>query len=744
MDSFSEIGRLAGVSTTDWSWGALIFDMDNDGKKDIFVANGIYKDLLDQDYNNLYSDPSIVRNMIQSRQHAILTMINDIPSVKVPNYAFHNNGDYTFTNMAKDWGLAEPSFSNGSAYGDLDNDGDLDLVINNVNMPPFIYQNLTSDNTHNSYFKFNLKGDKLNTNAIGARVTVYCGKEEYYQELVPMRGFQSTVDNHLVIGIGKNEVADSIIIEWPDMRMTRLLNQKADQQLTIDEKNSQVDRMVKRPDKELVIFNDITGEHILDYTHVEDDFDEFDRNPLLFNMVSDEGAKMAVGDVNNDGKADVIIGGARGEPAVLFLQGNNGKFYRADVPAFEADKISEDEDLLLFDADNDGDPDLYIASGGNEFPSSSTALIDRLYFNDGKGHFTKSDQLLPTNSFESTSCVANADYDGDGDQDLAVGIRLKPFAYGIPANGYILQNDGKGRFKDVTGEVAPGLKNIGMITGLVWADVDGDKDQDLLVTGEYMPVSVFINTGGHFENMTQQYGLENTSGWWRSIVKTDIDNDGDIDLIVGNFGWNSRFRASTDKPITLYVNDFDRNGTVDPIICRYNGDKSYPMALLPELLAQIPSLKSKYPTYDSYKEQTINDIFSPQQVSASIKKEVTDLSTSILINNGNGSFTIKALPVDAQLAPMYAISSGDFDGDGNKDIILGGNLYRAKPETGIYDASYGVFLKGDGKGNFTPVPYLRSGFFVKGEIRDIRQIQAGKRKLVFVTVNNNSLRIFKY
>jgi hypothetical protein len=279
---------------------------------------------------------------------------------------------------------------------------------------------------------------------------------------------------------------------------------------------------------------------------------------------------------------------------------------------------------------------------------------------------------------------------------------------------------------------------------LVWADVDGDRDPDLVVTGEYMPVSVFINTGGHFENKTRQSGLENTSGWWRTVIKTDIDNDGDIDLIAGNFGWNSRFRASVEKPITLYVNDFDRNGTVDPIICRYNGKKSYPMALLPELLAQIPSLKAKYPTFDSYKEQTITDIFSPQQVDGSIKKEVTDLSTSILINDGKGNFTIKVLPVETQFAPMYAISAGDFDGDGNNDIILGGNLYRAKPETGIYDASYGVFLKGDGKSNFTPVSCLRSGFFVKGEIRDIKQIQYGQRKLVLVAVNNNTLRIFKY
>ncbi len=740
--SYSEIGRLAGVATTDWSWGALIFDMNNDGWKDIFVANGIYKDLLDQDYLNFYSNPAIVRNLIQTEEHAILTMIHDIPSVRVPNYAFKNEKDLTFTNMAEYWGLGLPSHSNGAAYGDLDNDGDLDLVINNVNMPPFIYNNLTSERDANFYIGFKLAGDKQNSHATGSRVTVFSEGEMFFQELMPVRGFQSTMDDRLIFGLGKHQKVDSVWIEWWDDRYTKLYGMAANQMITLDIKDAVNGTINKKGNDIKKIFEDITDSGILDFRHIENEYVDFTRENLLFHMNSNEGPKMGMGDLNGDGLEDIVIGGAKDEPAYLFLQKPSGKFENQEVEVFEQDKTSEDTDCLIFDADNDGDNDIYMASGGHEFSSSSTALIDRLYLNDGKGNFIRSDQLLPTNKFETTSCVEAADYDHDNDLDLAVGIRLKPFAYGVPVNGYILQNDGNGRFRDITSQVAPGLSELGLITDLTWADIDGDQDDDLLVVGEFMPITVFLNNDGIFENRTTEWGLQDSNGWWKVIEKEDLDHDGDIDFVVGNHGWNSRFKSSRDHPLTMYVSDFDHNGSIEQIICQYNGENSYPMVMRDDIVGQIPSLAKKYPDHSSYKEQTIQDIFSPEQLKDAIKLDAFVLSTSILINQGNGSFKCKSLPVTAQITPVYAIQISDFDNDGNNDVLLGGNLSKSKPEVGIYDASYGVLLKGNGKGEFSPISYEASGFFVKGEIRDFKKTMVGNRDLCLVAVNNKKFKVF--
>jgi len=742
-NTFSEIGRLAGVSTTDWSWGALIFDMDNDGWKDIFVANGIFKDLLDQDYLNLYSDPNVFRNMTRNRREAILAMIEAMPSVRVPNYAFRNNKNLTFTNQAKNWGFSLPSFSNGAAYGDLDNDGDLDLVINNLNMAPFIYQNLSSEVMNKSYITFKLKGDKQNLNAIGSRVTVFCDENMFYQEAIPMRGFESTSEHRLVFGLGDFQQIDSVWIEWPDDRYSKLYNLDVNQQILVsiqEASNGNLPFFVKR---EIPYFEEVTNQGILKYKHIENDFIDFDFHPLLFHMVSNEGPRMAVGDINNDGNDDVIIGGSKGKPAEMFLQEKDEQFRNIHSSIFDLDSISEDTDCLLFDADNDGDLDLFISSGGNEFLPGSPSLENRIYFNDGWGNFTKFKKIMQDSGFESTACVSNTDFDSDGDQDLAVGIRLKSMAYGIPVNGYILQNDGGGNFTDITADVAPGLMNIGLITDMEWADIDGDKDEDLVVVGEYMPLSVFINRDGKFENKTENYGLKNTSGWWRTINKADLDNDGDIDFIIGNHGLNSRFKASIETPITLFVNDFDKNGKIDQIICRYNGDKSYPMILRQDLIKQFPFLKEKYPNYDSYKDQTIQDIFSPEQIQESVKRDVMILSSSVIINNGDGSMSVKILPVEAQFTPIYSILVLDINQDGNPDLLLGGNQYRSKPEVGIYDGSYGIALLGDGDGNFKSIDYRKSGFFTKGQIRDIKKIMIEGKVYIFVAINDGELKIFK-
>ena len=739
-NSFSEIGRLAGVCATDWSWGALITDLDNDGLKDIFVANGIYQDLTNEDYIQYISNEEFYKKVVSGKAD-YKKLIDLIPSHAISNYAFSNNGDLTFSNKAKEWGLDEPSFSNGSAYGDLDNDGDLDLVVNNVNMPCFVYRNESvQQHPENKFLKITLQGEGKNKFGIGAKVTVYYNHTIAYQEQMPMRGFESTVDSRLNFGLGKTGKIDSVVVVWNDGRENILKDVEPDQQLTVKQ-SAAVSTGAGQRTTDNRLFSESNTNYGIDFVHKENDFVDFDRDRLIFQMLSTQGPRMTKGDVNRDGQEDIYICGAKDQPGALYIQTKEGSFIKSNEALLGKDAISEDTDALFFDADGDGDEDLYVCSGGNEFSPNATALIDRLYINDGKGRFTKSPQVLPSYIFESSSCVTAADYDGDGDMDLFVGVRLTPFRYGYPCKGYILSNNGKGIFTDVTEQVAPVLKQAGMVTDAKWFDYDKDSKPDLVVTGEYMPVRIFHNENKTLKEVTGSAGLSKSNGWWNRIVIADINNDGYPDIIGGNHGLNSRFRATETRPVSMYAGDFGNNGTTQQIVTCYNGDSSYPMLLRHDLVGVLPYLKKKYLKYESYKEQTMEDIFTKEQLSKAVRLDAYTMQSSVFINNKNGTFTRKALPVEAQLSAMYGVVAEDFDKDGNMDIVMGGNFYESKPEVGIYDASYGVLLKGDGKGEFRALPAQSSGINIRGAVRDLTVIKIRKKKVVLAALNNEAVRI---
>lgn len=745
-ETFSEIGRYAGVQASDWSWGALITDLDNDGFKDIFVSNGIYKDLTNGDYLQYISNNEVMKSIVSSseRNHRLIEAMHSTP---IPNYAFANNKDLTFTNRAAEWGLDDPSFSNGAAYADLNNDGAVDLVVNNVNQPAFLYANNAGKlYSQNAYLKVRLAGEGKNRFGIGARVTVYSSEGQFMQEEGSTRGFESSVDYCMNFGLGKTKLIDSVVVKWNSGKRSFLQHVAVDSTITIREAAAVMNKSLKsKPvqNHSLLIADSIKG---LNFVHRENSFNDFERDRLIFHMLSTMGPAMATADVNGDGLTDVYVGGAKDQSGSLFIQQKDGSFQKSNQKIWDADRASEDVYALFFDADGDGDNDLFVCSGGNEFSINSPALADRLYLNDGKGNFTKSPQLFPTfsGSYLSSSCVTAGDFDGDGDLDLFVGIRLIPGSYGYPCKGFILENNGKGIFKDVTAAVCPALLTAGMVTDAKWFDYDLDGKPDLVIAGDFMPIRIFHNQGGKLLETTDSAGLSKSGGWWNRLVVADINHDGYPDIIAGNLGLNSRFKASSSKPVSMYASDFNQNGMVEQIITCYNGDSAYPMALRHDLVAVLPYLKKKFLKYASYKMQTIDDILTTEQLQAAIRSDAYILSSSLLMNQGNGHFKITPLPGPAQFSAVYGIDVTDADGDGNQDIILGGNFYESKPEVGIYDASYGLLLKGNGKGDFSAVTSNASGIQIKGCIRQILPLKIKNDHYLLVGMNNDSIKVLKY
>ncbi|MBG9376040.1 VCBS repeat-containing protein [Panacibacter sp. DH6] len=729
--TFSEVAQLAGVSNTDWSWTALFADYDNDGNKDLFVSNGYVKDYTDMDFLR-YSVDRVIRNMNHDSVDGIPEYIQKMPTNVIPNYIYKNNGDGTFTKQTKEWGFEKPVVSAGSAYADLDNDGDLDLIVNNSNDYADVYRNNSEATKENNFLKINLQGSAGNSRGIGAKIKVFCKDTVYYQEQSPVRGFQTSVDPVLNFGIGRHKMADSVIVIWPDDNMQKLTNINANTTLII----KSIDAKDKFSYVPAAVQKIISTDTLAAISHTENGFNDFTSQLLLINYLSRQGPCIQQADLNGDGLSDLFTGGAKGFPSKIFIQQPNGTFAESVQPALAADAGSEDVAAAFFDADNDGDADLYVGSGGYEFEQSDSLLQDRLYINDGKAGFAKASNALPRMP-TSTGCVKAADIDGDGDVDIFTGGRLVPGMYPVTPRSYVLLNDGKGNFADATDAVGSTLKNIGMVTDAAWVDVNADKRPDLVVAGEWMPVKVFINQNGKLADASKDFIKFESSGWWNKIYAADMDADGDSDLILGNIGLNAQFRANAKQPLSIYYKDFDNNGSVDPVFCYYIQGVSYPAASRDDLADQLPFIKKKFLEYKGYSTATINDIFTKEQLQDANILQAGLMETIYLENQGAKGFVMHKLPAEAQYAPVYGMVALDANKDNKKDLLLLGNNTWTRIKFGRYSANHGILLTGDGKGNFTYVPQPASGLNIRGNVRSLSAIKT-KNGEAFVAGINNS------
>ncbi|MFH0843397.1 MAG: VCBS repeat-containing protein [Bacteroidota bacterium] len=738
---FSEIGRLAGIYSTDWSWSPLFCDVDNDGWKDLFITNGIYRRANDLDYIKFLTGGN---RMFPSKDNSNVSNKNlyeKMPLYPNVSYIYKNNGDLTFSNMAKEWGFNTRSYSNGSTYADLDNDGDLDLIVNNINAPAYIYRNNAGTLTNNHFLSVVLKGKGMNTRGIGARITLYCEGKQQVAEQFPTRGFLSATSDLLHFGLGKVDVIDSVTVRWPDLSEQVISNVPADTTITFEiiyasnplQKNLQFKGNTKLFSPTL-----IDG---LDFSHKEDGWVDFYREQLIPHSLSAEGPALAVTDANGDGLDDLFIGGAKGQPAKIFVQRNNGSFKALEIPMLARERFADDVDAAFFDADGDGDNDLYIVHGGNEYAIGDPLLTDLLLINNGKGGFCKGQ--LPFMSHNG-SCIRPCDFDSDGDMDLFVGSRSVPGAYGLSPDQFLLENDGTGNFKDVTESIISTVRNALMVTDACWTDFDNDLDPDLVLAGEWMKVTIFRNDNGHFTEVTDEAGLNETSGWWNCIHAADVDTNGYMDLICGNLGLNSMLKASVKEPVEMYLNDFDNNGMVDQVICSFQNGISYPVASLDELVSQISSLGIKYETYSDFGGKTVTDIFGKNAIDQSIIKRAEVFESCIFLNNGDGTFRRIILPAEAQFSPLRSIVVNDLNKDGRPDMVLAGNNYSVRPSLGRHDASYGWVLINNPSGGYNTIMPGRSGLAIKGDTRKILEITIAGKQYLVAAVNNGDLQIFEY
>lgn len=731
--SFSEVGNLAGVSNTDWSWAPLFADFDNDGFKDLFVSNGYVKDYTEMDFLK-YTVDETVKAQLTKKEVAVNEMIEKMPTIEIASYMFRNRGDGTFEKRTKEWGFEKRGVSSGSAYVDLDNDGDLDLVVNKSNDFAAIYRNNSEKMVKNNFVKVTLKGHPGNPLGIGAKISVHCKNDIYFQEQQPVRGYQSSVDPNLVFGIGKHNVVDSIVIVWPDDKMQVMSNVSANKSIVINiDSARQVWKFSQANDADVIFRQNRSGQL---FVHRENNVNDFNVQLLMPNYISRQGPCMAKRDVNNDGREDIFVGGAKGSPGSILIQNADGSFSVKPQSALVADSMYEDVAAAFFDADGDKDPDLFVGSGGYELAETDSTLQSRLYINDN-GTFTRKAKAMPPFHL-NVGCAKAADIDGDGDMDLFIGSRVVPGKYPITPESKILLNDGAGNFTDHTSRIAPSLANVGMVTDAIWLDINKDGTKDLIVVGEWMPIKVFVNRKGILADDSSTYIKFPSTGWWNSILADDFDGDGDEDLVIGNLGENAQFRASEKEPVTVYYKDFDNNGSIDPILCYYIHGKSYPAASRDDLMDQLPGLKKKFLTYRSYASATINDLFSPEELEdARVLK--ADLMKTVYLENKGGSFELKTLPIEAQYSPVYAIASIDANKDGKKDIVLAGNNVWTRIKFGRYDANHGILLAGDGKGNFSYVPQYLSGLDVRGDARSLEVVNTGKTKRIFFGVNDAPL-----
>jgi enediyne biosynthesis protein E4 len=738
--TFSEVGQMAGVDATDWSWGALIADFNNDLNKEIFVCNGIYKDVTTQDFVEFLGSSEQMRAAIEGKKTDFRDFVDRMPSVKLSNHMFSRTGALKFEDVSPAWGLNEPSFSNGAAYGDLDNDGDLDLIVNNVNQDVFVYKNQSRELENNNYLAVTFRGYKKNQFGLGANVKVYVDGLIVAIDNMPIRGFQSSMDYKMIFGLAKNTTIDSLKVTWPDDKVQIVSSVKVNQTITLDYANASPVQ-VRKPTEVRPFMKEISMGVV---SHTENSFNDFDRDRLLYHMLSTQGPGIAVADLNNDGLDDFYLGGSAGNAGKLYIQ-RSDRFDEIASDAFNQKLGADEVDAAFFDMDNDGDQDLYVVTGGSENLAQSAPLIDKLYENTGMRNgvpiFKLTEGRIPV-LYQSGSCVRPADVDNDGDVDLFVGTRGIPSYYGLPADQFLLINDGSANFKEASANQAPAFRKLGIVTDARWFDYDKNGFEDIVIVGEWMPITIFANDGKQLRRVENIKGLENSQGLWNTIQLSDLDEDGDMDFIAGNLGLNSKLQGSIESPLILHVNDFDQNGSLEPVFTYTKDGKEYPMALRQDIIKQMSSLKKKFVYYKDYADKSIADIFDQKLIANGETLKVVESRTSVIINEGPTTFRLEALPVEAQVAPVYGIAIRDINGDKHQDIILGGNLFSVKPEIGRYDALHGLVVAGDGKGNFSSMSSQQSGLMIEGEIRHIVPVRRKGHEILSLIRNNDTIKFY--